>query len=220
MNDQLKTYFDNILSKFLSAFRKNYSCQSILLKMIEDWKKALDHGLTVGAIMIDLSKAFDTIPHVHLLRKLENYGLSSKAVSLLQSYLSNRYQRVKLGNTYSNWSNVKCGVPQGSILGPLLFNIFINDMFYVIEHCNLYNYADDNNLGKSSDNAEDLIKNIELDMTNLLEWFKANCLLANPDKFQCISMGKLADKIQFFIGNQVLSPSTNVKILGITIDEK
>ena len=116
MNDQLQSFFDCILSKLLSAFRKNYSCQSVLLKMISDWKKALDNGKTIGVVMIDLSKAFDTIPHPHLLSKLENYGLSKDAVSLMRSYLSNRYQRVKIGNSYSDWSSVKCGVPQGSIL--------------------------------------------------------------------------------------------------------
>lgn len=220
LNDQLQNYFDDILSKFLSAFRKNYSCQSVLLKMIEDWKKALDNGDTVGAIMIDLSKAFDTISHTYLLKKLENYGLASNAVKLLESYLNNRKQRVKVNDTFSEWCDVKCGVPQGSILGPLLFNIFVNDMFYVIENCDLHNYADDNTLSDSNANAEELIHNVESDMTNLLKWFKANCLLANPDKFQCITLGKLANQMTFCVGTEILSPSTKVKILGITIDDK
>ena len=220
LNDQLRDYFDTILSKLLSAFRKNYSLQAVLLKMIDDWKKALDNGKTVGVVMIDLSKAFDIIPHLYLLAKLENYGLSQNAMLLMKSYLSNRHQRVKIGNSYSDWSEVKCGVPQGSILGPLLFNIFVNDMFYVIENCDMYNYADDNTMGDCNDNVHDLIKNVESDLSNLLAWFIANCMTAHPEKFQCMTMGKLANQISFHIDGRILSPSTSVKVLGITIDDK
>ncbi len=124
LDDQLEDVFDNILSIFLSAFRKTYSCQTVLIKMIEDWKVALDKQQTTGAIFIDLSKAFDTISHSLLLDKLQNYGMSDSAIKLMSSYLSNRFQRVNIGENVSKWGRVKCGVPQGSLIGPHIFFFF------------------------------------------------------------------------------------------------
>ena len=95
-------------------------------------------------VLMDLSKAFDCLPHDILLSKLSAYGLCNESVNLLKSYLSGRTQQVKLNGIVSSWSAIKKGVPQGSILGPLLFNVFINDIFYFLEHGTLYNYADDN----------------------------------------------------------------------------
>ena len=116
----------------------------------------MDKGETTAIILIDLSKAFDSISHDLLLMKLKCYGLSDNALKLMESYLKDRKQRVKISSTYSEWANVNCGVPQGSILGSLLFNIFINDLFYVIDKCTLYNYADDNTMPYSHTNIDDL----------------------------------------------------------------
>ena len=101
---------------------------------------------------MDLSKAFDTINHSLLLAKLEAYGFSMTSLKLMQSYLCNRFQRTSVNASFSDWKEIETGVPQGSILGPLLFNIFLNDIFYFINNGNLCNYADDNTLysiGKS-----------------------------------------------------------------------
>ena len=122
--------------------------------MIENWKKQLGNGEKVGVIFMDLSKAFDTINHSLLLAKLKAYGFSNQALSLLQSYLCNRFQRSIINGSFSSWNKAITGVPQGSVLGPLLFNIFLNDIFLFISKCQLCNYADDNTLYKSGKYAE------------------------------------------------------------------
>ena len=142
--NQLSTFFDQIFSKFLSGFRQRYSCQTSLLRMIEDWKSELDNGNIIGTVDIDLSKAFDSLPHGLLIAKLHAYGVDLSSCKLLASYLHNRYQRVKIKDIRSYWLIMDQGVPQGSILGLLLFNVFINDMFFLNNDINIYNYADDN----------------------------------------------------------------------------
>ena len=114
--------------------------------VIEKWKSSLDKKNKVAALFMDLSKAFDTLNHGLLLAKLEAYGFSNFALKLMESYLTKRYQRTKIDKEYSPWSEIISGVPQGSILGPLLFNIFLNDIFLFLEKCYLSNYADDNTL--------------------------------------------------------------------------
>ena len=116
-------------SKFLSGFRQRYSCQTSLLRMIEDWKSELDNGNIIGTVAIDLSKAFDSLPHGLLIAKLHAYGVDLSSCRSLASYLPNRYQRVKIKDIKSDWLIMDRGVPQGSILGPLLFNMFIKTCF-------------------------------------------------------------------------------------------
>ena len=114
--------------------------------MTEKWKHALDEGRKVGTIFMDLSKAFNTLNHNLLLAKLNAYGFSFNAIKFIQSYLSERFQRVNINSNFSEWYKILLGVQQGSILGPLLFNIFINDIFYFIQDAYICNFADDNSL--------------------------------------------------------------------------
>ena len=155
VNDQLLEFFSRLFNDLIGAFRNGYSCQSLLVKCIDNWKSALDKQQYIGALFMDLSKAFDCLPHGLIIAKLHAYGLELPACNLLFSYLHGRKQRVKISNSRSSWTVLTKGVPQGSILGPLLFNIFMNHLFFFIEKCHLYNYADDNSLDSSSENLTD-----------------------------------------------------------------
>ena len=138
---------------------------------------------------MDLSKAFDCLPHDILLCKLSVYGLSEDAVKLMSSYLTDRKQQIKIGTVISSWSKINKGVPHGSILGLLLFNVFVNDIFYFIHRGKLYNYAD-NTLSHQSPDYDFMISVLQTESEVLIEWFFKNLMKANPDKFQAIAVGE------------------------------
>ena len=144
MSDQMKIYMEEYLSPYIFGYRKSYGPQPCILSMIERWRKALDEGKVAGAILTDLSKAFDCISHDLLIAKLDAYGFDKPALMFVYDYLKNRVQRTKVDGAYSTWRELLNGVPQGSILGPLLFNIFINDIFWFVDKTKIANYADDN----------------------------------------------------------------------------
>jgi len=146
---------------------------------------------------MDLSKAFDCLSHDLLLEKIKTYGFNANAINLLSSYLTNRKQCVKLGDITSEWQEIYKGVPQGSILGPVLFNIFINDIFYFVKHSNLYNYADDNTLSVVGNNIMKVKADLEEDSKSLIQWFSTNKMKANPDKYQAIGIGNKTKKHKY-----------------------
>ena len=115
----------------------------------------------------------------------------------MRSYLSSRYQRVKLSDTFSTWQEVSRGVPQGSILGPTLFNIFMNDMAYAIKQCRIVNYTADTNIHCSSKDVRAVQNNLSIDLENATSWFIQNGMKPNPDKYQAMVLGKTEDKLNF-----------------------
>ena len=144
MFDQMYSYFNQILSKHQCGFRQGHSTQHSLLLMVEKLKKSLDNSGVGGMLLTDLSKAFDCLRHDLLIAKLAAYGFDQPSLCFIFSYLSGRIQRTKLNNACSSYADIKYGVPQGSILGPLLFNIDICDLLFWDYKCDIASNADDN----------------------------------------------------------------------------
>jgi retron-type reverse transcriptase len=139
LEQQLSDFFENIFNPYLCAFRRDHGCQTTLLRLLEDWRNAHVKNQYVAAVLMDLSKASF---HDILLDKLSAYGMSTDSVSLLESYISNRKQQIKINSILSSWADIQKGVSQGSILKALLFNVFINDIFYFVKKGTLYNLAE------------------------------------------------------------------------------
>ena len=208
------------MNQLLCGFRKAHSTQHALFRLIQSWQKELDDSGFVGTILMDLSKAYDCLPHDLMVAKLEAYGISKEGLQLISDYLSYRKQRTKIGSAFSDWANVIRGIPQGSILGPLLFNILINEIFLVVEKSGTCNSADDNTLYSHGSNLPLILNNLEHDMKNLLYWFKINSLKANPGKFQFMILGKKKHlKYSLKIGSITIKESDEVELLGITVDK-
>ena len=192
-----------------------------MLKLTEHWRDAFDADKYVGIVAMDLSKAFDSMPHGLLIAKLHAYGVSLDASNMITSYLINRQQRVKVSGQVSEWSVINRGVPQGSVLGLLLFNLFLNDLFFVELNGNIANYADDNHLYNENACIKKLICDIENDSNVCLSWFENNRMVANPKKFQGLITsrdGKMSIPISVD-GNTIIS-ANEINVLGVTLDDK
>ena len=150
--------------------------------MLEKWKRAVDNKKVFGALLTDLSKAFDCICHDLLIAKLNAYGLSLPALKLVHNYLQNRKQRTKNGTAYSLWEEIFSRVPQGSILGPLLFNIFLCNLFLTIEGNYVNSYAYDTTPYVIGNNAEEVVSELKAITQKLFTWFAQNEMKANLNK--------------------------------------
>ena len=178
----------------------------------------IDNGGVSGTLLTDLSKAFDCILHDLFIAKLAAYGFDYNSLQMLQSYLLNRKQRTKINNAYSKYCETLFGIPQGSILGSLLFNIYICDMFYDINDCDIASYADDNTPYASSRNFNTLIKKLEESTKNLFQWFRKNHMKANAGKCHLLITGNY--EISVNINEFEIESSKKEKLLGISIDTR
>ena len=153
----------------------NYTVLNIVYSL-EILKKALDNGLYSGIVLTDLSKAFDSISHDLLIAKLYAYGLSNQSLNIISNYLSGRKQRTKINDKFSTWHDIIYEVPQGSVLGPLFFNIYINDLFFFSDAFSIANYADDCSPYTFSGTIEDVIYNLEAHSRTLIKRYENNYL--------------------------------------------
>ena len=154
--------------------------------MIEKWRESLDQGGVYGALLTDLSKAFECLPHELIIATLHAYGVDMPALKLINSYLSKRRQRIKINDAYSSWSEIIFGVPQGSILGPLLFNIFVCDLFMFLPIDSIAKYADDNTPYSTGNGIHNVMSDLEEDSDTLSTCFIDNYLKVNPDKYRVL----------------------------------
>ena len=146
----------------------------------------LDQNRTCAALLADLSKAFDCLPHDQLIAELHAYGCDLPSLKLLNCYLCYKHQRVKINNFYSSWVEILFGVPQGSILGPLLLELFLFDLFLFIKSKDVASYADDTTSYKTGGNSAYVTHNLEILGNTLLKWFNDNSMRANPGKYHLL----------------------------------
>ena len=223
-NARLENFIDkhNILSDNQYGFRSNRSTSEALLELVEKITTAMDKKKYTLGVFIDLKKAFDTIDHELLIKKLEFYGVRGVALTWLASYLNNRKQYVDLNGEISAYLTVLCGVPQGSILGPKLFIIYINDICNVSKILDLILFADDTNIFYTGNNIVELCKQLCVELDKLNIWFAVNKLSLNVSKtnYMIFCKKRIPSDLKVCINSIDIDRVTQSKFLGVTVDEK
>ena len=224
MYKQLYNFFTkhNILYDLQYGFRCNHSTNHVLLDLTEDIRNAIDNNQFAVGIFLDLQKAFDTVDHNILVHKLSYYGIRGISNEWFKSYLNNRKQFVSIQGVNSNLATIECGVPQGSVLGPLLFLIYINDLHKAIKFSTTRHFADDTNLLIKNNSLKQLKKYLNHDLRKLDKWLKVNKISLNNSKTELIIFRHPNKKINYDLkiklNGKRLYPSNVVKYLGIFLD--
>ena len=214
---------NNLFSRFISAYREPYNTQYVLIRLIEEWRKNLDKNYFIGAVLMDLSKTFDCIPRDPVISKLAAYGFDKNMIYYIYSHLKSRKQCVSVNNIKSTFEEIISGVPQGSIVGSVLFNIFLNYFFYFVLVVSANNFAEDNTLSSFSTAIENVISILKSESEIIINWFKDNHMIVNPGKFKAIIFDthKRNHTNQIInIDQKEIKAVSKVRLLGIEIDEK
>ena len=223
--EQVETYLNDkgLLYEFQSGFRPGYSTDTTLIYLSDYIKRQMDTRNYTGVVLIDLQKAFDTVDHNILLDKLYAVGLNSMAINWFRSYLTGRFQVVDVQGVHSDYSEITCGVPQGSILGPLLFLLYVNDMKSSVE-CELILYADDSILIATGKCIKDIETKLSENMLKLSHWLQDNKLSLHLGKTESIlfatkSMLKKQNSLNVTCGDTKVGSVESVKYLGAHLDQ-
>lgn len=227
LHKQIYNYVNhnNLLTDRQSGFRPKHSCITALSDVTEEIRGNLDDGKITFLVLLDHSKAFDTVHHSTLCLKLSKmFNFSPTAVKLISSYLTNRSQSVSNGVSISKSLPVVRGVPQGSILGPLLYSLYANDLPQQLQYCNIQMYADDVQLYLSSNKASirNKVQELNDDLNKIFTWATANGLRLNPRKSKCIIIAKksiVVDEINIFLGDSKIDVVNTVRNLGIVFNK-
>lgn len=224
MYTRLLDFFNkhNVLYKYQFGFRKGHSTDMALVTLIEKVSNALEKGEYVLGLFLDFSKAFDTVDHAILIDKLQHYGIRGIALKWIKSYINNRTQFVSYNGHYSSHGNITCGVPQGSILGPLLFLLYINDLAHVSKKLFILLFADDTNAFLSDTDISSLESTINIELHKLSIWLNCNKLSLNIDKthFMLFCTRKPTREIHISLNNHCIAEARTTKFLGVIIDNK
>ncbi|WP_419598339.1 reverse transcriptase domain-containing protein [Thiolapillus sp.] len=218
----------NLFHSFQSGFRQRHSCHTALIRVCDTWLAAINQAQLTGAVFLDLKKAFDLVDHTILLQKLAIYLQNPSAVSLLKSFLHNRTQSVFLNGNYSTEGVVKCGVPQGSVLGPLLFNIFINDLPLHITNskvvCDLF--ADDNSIHSCGTDVESIQCCLQESLNDVSKWCHQNRMVIHPGKTKSMVVAARQKHqlkplmLKLTLGTDIVEQVREHRVLGVTLDEE
>ena len=226
MSTRLENFLNlsEILYRFQFGFRKGFSTNHALLSIVEQIRSALDKKMFTCKVFIDLEKAFDTVNHEILLYKLHHYGVSGVTNNWFSSYLTNRYQKVVINGEASPRLPITCGVPQGSILEPLLLLLYINDMHLAMEFSTIYHFADDINLLYLCKTLKVLRKNVNADLKKLYDWLCANRLSRNSGKSEFLVFRpprhKTYERFTLKLHYSKLFEFQKIKYLGLILDNK
>lgn len=217
---------NNIITEYQSGFRKKYSCEIAIQVVIDEWKLIISERKMVGVVFMDLKRAFETIDRERLLGKMHQYGIKGAALEWFRSYLQNRTQQVRYNDEWSKLLSTEYGVPQGSVLGPLLFIIYINDIVEACpEDCKIKMFADDTLIYVTGESSMEIERKLNVALNVLEEWMNANKLKMNAEKTKYMIVRSIRKELKGNIAVKCLDDTVIervevMKYLGVMIDDR